>query len=192
MVRNSLSDPCSVRQCRRHPDELNTCSLILLSFYTRLALLQIHMGLILIYSWTNGIKVKFLLCLACGYKIWVCILLRTLISEDLLIALFFFFFGAFPPPQITPRGCHFLLNAENDLACFLELWTIALAVLHSFTILGLSHCGYERQNIESLVVKHLCCEGWSLSRTSLLVIITLLYLHCSKTLIPSRSRGSSR
>lgn len=84
-------------------------------------------------------------------------------------------------------GCHFLLNAENDLAYFDGLWnnsTRCLAlILHPGAV---SHYGYERQNIESLTVKNLCCEGWSLSRTPLLVIITLLYLHCSRTLIPSR------
>lgn len=149
------------------------------------------MGLILIYSWANGIKVKLLLCLACGYKIRVCISLWTLISEDLLIPLFIFF-CAFSPPQINPMACHFLLNTENDLAYFDGLWnnsTRCLAlILHPGAV---SHYGYERQNIESLTVKNVCCEGWSLSRTPLLVIITLLYLHCSGTLIPSQRWGSS-
>lgn len=152
------------------------------------------MGLILIYSWANGIKVKLLLCLACGYKIqdWIC--LWTLISEDLLIYLFLLpvHFPPSPPPpkKINPMDFHFLLNVENDLAYFDGLWnnsTCCLAlILHPGAV---SHYGYERQNIESLTVRNLCCEEWSLSRATLLVIITLLYLHCSRTLIPSQSRS---
>lgn len=95
------------------------------------------MGLILIYSWANGIKVKLLLCLACGYKIRVCISLWTLTSKDLLIIIIWLFLCIFFSPKINPKGFQFLLNAENDLAYFDGLWTMVLHVLHSFSILGL-------------------------------------------------------
>lgn len=146
------------------------------------------MGLILIYSRANVTEVKLLLCLACGYKIQVYISLWTLISKDLLVL--FFFPVHFFHPQTNPMACHFLLNTENDLAYFDGIWTIVLPVSLILYPRAVSHYGYERQNIESLAVRHLCGEGWSLSRAPLLVIITFLYLHCSRTLIPSRSQGS--
>lgn len=151
------------------------------------------MGLILIYSTANGIQIKLLICLAWGYNIWVCTSLWTLLSEIMYSSLSLLFsYSFFFPPHINPAACHFLLNAENDLAYFDGLWNnsthcIAL-ILHPGAV---SHYGYERQNIESLTVKNLCCERCSLSRTPLLVIITLLCLYCHRTLIPSQSWGSS-
>lgn len=132
-------------------------------------------GVILIYSRANGIKAKFLICLACGFKICVCKSLWTLLSENLLIPLLIFFCAFFPLPHNNSAACHFLLNGENDLVYSDGLWNnsthcIAL-ILHPGAV---SHYGYERQNIESLTVKNLRCERWSLSRTLLLVIITLL------------------
>lgn len=117
------------------------------------------MGLMLIYSRTNGIKVKLLICLACGYKICVCKSLLTWLSENLLIPLLIFFCAFFFPHHINPAACHFLINTENDLAYFDGLWNnsthcIAL-ILHPGAV---SHYGYKRQNIESLTVKNLCCE----------------------------------
>lgn len=113
----------------------------------------------LIYSRTNGIKVKLLICLACGYKICVCKSLLTWLSENLLIPLLIFFCAFFFPHHINPAACHFLINTENDLAYFDGLWNnsthcIAL-ILHPGAV---SHYGYKRQNIESLTVKNLCCE----------------------------------